>query len=284
MATMPKQVIVKALESLNANYGRGDVVKVDFKKGVVHIKKQYGEEFPSFRVEGGTVYFRDHQMTFGSGGAAFHNPASGKMSEQDKMAGPADEAAARELILFIENDGDLYRQQGLPIIKNLVAKVDRGIYDRQKAVKLYMYLMESGSRSYAKQFSTGEADWKNIFNKATRELAAKNFVAHFESEYKAGAYSNLHAKKYASKAGVMRNPPSRHDKWIVEKRRHDGSLDLTQPQPGEFFGLKSIHGMTLDQMAKSIFKHCPDAELRGTNVPSWPKCLNKSFVARLKTW
>jgi hypothetical protein len=65
-----------------------------------------------------------------------------------------DTVAAEELYLFIENDGQLYRQQGEPILKNLVQKIDRGIYDSVKAAKLYGYLIENGAKKYAKEFAS----------------------------------------------------------------------------------------------------------------------------------
>lgn len=113
------------------------------------------------------------------------------------------EVEARELYLFISSDGDLYRQQGLPIIKNLVQKIDRGVYNRDLAVKLYMYYMENGAKAYVRQFG---GTWNTMFDKPSRELAAKNFVADFEGEYKLGNYDNFHAKKYQKKAGVLSNP------------------------------------------------------------------------------
>jgi hypothetical protein len=114
------------------------------------------------------------------------------------------EVEAKELYLFIQNDGDLYRQQGLPIIQNLVRKIDRGVYDRTLAVKLYHYLAENGAKKYIKEY--GGDKWFEMFDKPTRELVAKNFVADFEAEYKLGNYDNLHEKKYQGKAGILKNP------------------------------------------------------------------------------
>lgn len=122
------------------------------------------------------------------------------------------EIEAKELYIFIQNDGDLYRQQGLSIIKNLVAKIDRGVYNRDLAVKLYMYLMESGAKKYVKEQGGGGGVWYQMFDKPSRELAAKNFVADFEAEYKLGNYNNLHAKKYQKAQGVLNNPARKNIK------------------------------------------------------------------------
>ena len=51
------------------------------------------------------------------------------------MKTTVDTIAARELALYAENDGHLYRQMARPIISNLARKMRKGQYDAQKAVK-----------------------------------------------------------------------------------------------------------------------------------------------------
>lgn len=63
-----------------------------------------------------------------------------------------DPVMAREFYLFISNDGQLYRQQTQPIIKNLAIKKVKGVYDRELALKLWGYLVESGIKKYKKEF------------------------------------------------------------------------------------------------------------------------------------
>jgi len=107
--------------------------------------------------------------------------------------GVVDDTAAAELELYIANDGELYRQQAHPILKNLANKMANGTYDHEKAVKLYMYLMESGAKKYAREFANGKSDpteWHRMFNVATRESAARMFATAFEAEWKAGSYRN----------------------------------------------------------------------------------------------
>lgn len=109
-----------------------------------------------------------------------------------------DQAAAEELKLFVENDGDLHRQQGEPILKNLATKMAKGVYRHDLAVKLYGYLMENGAKKYAKE--VGGAAWNVTFGPATRRAAAQEFALGFESEWAAGQYRNLLPKKYQAKA------------------------------------------------------------------------------------
>jgi hypothetical protein len=68
---------------------------------------------------------------------------------------------ARELQLFLMNDSDLYRQQWTPIIKNLVRKKKKGIYNEVGATALFMYLVKSGAKKYAKEYGDGK-EWNKI--------------------------------------------------------------------------------------------------------------------------
>jgi hypothetical protein len=109
-----------------------------------------------------------------------------------------DKEALRELVLFIENDGDLYRQQTTSIIKNLSTKMAKGEYDKDKALKLWAYLMDAGAKKYAKNF--GEpAEWNRTFSVETRREAAKEFNDAFLVAYAEGEYADLLPKKYQKK-------------------------------------------------------------------------------------
>jgi hypothetical protein len=48
----------------------------------------------------------------------------------------------------VESDGTLYRQQYRPIVMNLAKKKVKGLYEREKAIKLLGYLAESGIKKY----------------------------------------------------------------------------------------------------------------------------------------
>jgi hypothetical protein len=106
-----------------------------------------------------------------------------------------DQHAARELELYVDNDGELYRQQGLPILKNLALKMYRGAYDHGKAVKLYMYYMESGAKKYAREFGEGR-EWHSLFSVPTRRHVAEQFAKFFETEWQNGSYRDLLPKKW----------------------------------------------------------------------------------------
>ena len=113
-----------------------------------------------------------------------------------------DEHAAKELFLWIENDGDLYRRQYTPIIKNLVAKKARGVYDSAKAAKLFGYLAESGAKRYDEEVN-GTPRFKgripSYFPKKVRDAVAEELRDRFEDEHELGNYDNYIPKKYQSK-------------------------------------------------------------------------------------
>jgi len=104
-----------------------------------------------------------------------------------------DETAAKELELFIENDGDLYRQQTQPIEKNLARKKYRGIYDHDKAVKLYGYLMESGAKKYNKEVM-GKEGIPSYFSPKERRWVAERFARDFEQRFEVGEFEKYRQK------------------------------------------------------------------------------------------
>jgi hypothetical protein len=108
------------------------------------------------------------------------------------------ESEQTELKLFIDNDGDLYRGQTTSIIKNLAAKMAKGVYDRSKGEKLWMYLVESGAKKYSREFSDGK-DWHTMFDMADRRQVAKELNDDFLTAWEEGSYRDLVPKKYQRK-------------------------------------------------------------------------------------
>lgn len=88
-------------------------------------------------------------------------------------AGEYDERAARELELYIDNDGQLHRSSFVPIIANLVRKMKKGTYRPDMAAKLWAYHIKRGADKYVKEFgSRGDTVSDLGFNKATRDRLA----------------------------------------------------------------------------------------------------------------
>jgi hypothetical protein len=87
-------------------------------------------------------------------------------------------------VLYIENDGQLYQQQGEPIMRNLSRKWDKGIYDHDKAKTLWKYYADTGAKKYGKEH--GANDGFNMFTPAVRRAVASELADNWHEELKAG--------------------------------------------------------------------------------------------------
>lgn len=104
-----------------------------------------------------------------------------KMGKSDE-----DKIGQDELQLYIDNDSDLYRQRFTPIIKNLVKKKKKGVYNSIGATKAFLYLVVAGAKKYAQDFG---GDWKKMFSVKDRLALARSYEKNFEQEYKYGNYT-----------------------------------------------------------------------------------------------
>ena len=84
-----------------------------------------------------------------------------------------DYEAARELFLFISNDGDLYRLRTTHIIDNLAKKKAKGVFDHEKSLTLWKYLADDGAKKYAK-------DYGGSFDVPTRKMTAKMLADYYD--------------------------------------------------------------------------------------------------------
>ena len=99
-----------------------------------------------------------------------------------------DSDAINELDSFIMNDEELYRRRFMPIIENLKRKMKRGVYDDQKAIKLWMYLIDDAAREYVKQFGSPDQDVKDMFPKETRLKVAEVISLREKENIEQGEY------------------------------------------------------------------------------------------------
>lgn len=102
---------------------------------------------------------------------------------------PGNETDAHELHLFATNDGDLYRRGATPIINNLKRKVKKGVYDHEKAVKLWKYHADNASKKYTKEVA-GERHQTHLFSPATRELAARKMADYYKEDIHDSHHTN----------------------------------------------------------------------------------------------
>ena len=102
-----------------------------------------------------------------------------------------DTDAVNELDSFIMNNEDLYRRRFMPIISNLKRKIRKGIYDHEKAQKLWMYLIDDAAKKYVQEFGSSGQDVKDMFPKETRLMVANKLADSIYSDIKAGEYNEV---------------------------------------------------------------------------------------------
>lgn len=86
---------------------------------------------------------------------------------------------ARELKLYIDNDGQLYKQRLIPIVKNIQRKMKSGKYDHKKAPKLWKYLVDDGAKKYQKEFPSVK------FSKMVKDAVAQEYADEYYEELNA---------------------------------------------------------------------------------------------------
>lgn len=100
----------------------------------------------------------------------------------------SDPNAAREIELYAENDGDLYRQQRRPILINLTKKYKKGTYDVQKALKLWRYFIDSAMKKYNKEFGSRGDKWFDLLSTSDRQLLAEKWAKETKEEFDLGNF------------------------------------------------------------------------------------------------
>jgi len=96
-----------------------------------------------------------------------------------------DEIAVNEIILYIENDKQLYKQQHRPIKINLIKKIMQGQYDSNKVIKLFGHLIDNGHKKYNKEITDLS------LGRPEKQEAAKRFRDDFEAELKTDDLNKL---------------------------------------------------------------------------------------------
>jgi hypothetical protein len=111
-----------------------------------------------------------------------------KATEFIAESGLVDSNAVSELELYLMNNEELYRRQFMPIIKNLQKKIEKNIYDHEKAKKLWMHLLDATAKEYVKEFGNPDEDIKDLFPKQVRSSVAEIIADRELENIKAGEY------------------------------------------------------------------------------------------------
>lgn len=137
------------------------------------------------------------------------------------MGFETDESVAAELLLFVENDRDLYERMFKPIVKNMMRKVKRGVYDPAKAVQGFLYLMDEGAKRYAAEFGGTEAapgaTWHDMFPRSIRQMAAKEMSERIFEEIQSGEYDHLLEKPVKESPVKTAQVDEDDDGYVIEE-------------------------------------------------------------------
>ena len=133
---------------------------------------------------------------------SFKKKFSEILKEERRVEGVKISDAGYELLLYIQNDGNLYKRRIIPISKNLKKKADKGVFDLTKSIKIWKPLATEGAKQYTKEFSSG--DWKKIFDKkdidAVAYLMAKNWIDEYHIGNVAEETDMMEAKYFSTLA------------------------------------------------------------------------------------
>jgi len=102
-----------------------------------------------------------------------------------------DSIAMGKLELFLENDGELYRQQFMSIINNIKRKIKGGSYNHSLAPKLWLYFVDNGAKKYAKENASHPSEWNKIFIKKDRTILSEKLADYYYDQIKAGEYGEI---------------------------------------------------------------------------------------------
>ena len=98
-----------------------------------------------------------------------------------KKSNPYNEISVRELQLYTENDRAIYDRKLNPILRNLSKKQEKGIYDKEKAQKLYLNAVNDGAKKYTQEFGTKGS---KIFSTSDKKEVAKRLEEENRDELK----------------------------------------------------------------------------------------------------
>jgi hypothetical protein len=90
--------------------------------------------------------------------------------------------AAHELINHADNHAQLHHGSHMPIINNLKKKVKKGVYDSEKAKKLWGCHADRAAQSYHKEYGDKHQPWHKMFSTADRKQAAAHWERHHRDE------------------------------------------------------------------------------------------------------
>jgi hypothetical protein len=103
---------------------------------------------------------------------------------------------AHELILYADNDGNLYRVSFLPIMKNLARKIQRREYKKELAIRSWMYHAEIAAKQYEKEY-LNPGEWKIVFPMSARREAARHWENRVQTWVRENSRDRSYSRRYS---------------------------------------------------------------------------------------
>jgi hypothetical protein len=134
------------------------------------------------------------------------------LGEEVKKLGDDLSDEANELMLYAENDGDLYRQRETPVTINLLKKIKSGKYDSALSPKLWKYYADDSAKKYQKEFGTK-------ISVEDRKAMANYLAKNFEHKYAMGEFDTFGGKTYGNQSEKYwgKKPDETPDEGKTEK-------------------------------------------------------------------
>ena len=125
----------------------------------------------------------------------------------------------QELVIWINNTEPLYNSKSRDFWGNLKKKLGKGVYDPQKAEKLFKYLADRSAKDYDQKNKL-----KNTFTPNDRRAVAKLLREEFEDEMKYTGYMTKTGKP-TQKAKVEAMTKVERTKYLKGKKLTQKNLD-----------------------------------------------------------
>lgn len=175
-----------------------------------------------------------------------------------------DYALIQEIKLVAENDENLYRRQGRPIVENLAKKMAKGTFDAAKAVKLYEYLADSAVKDYSVSQFGKRTPTLTILSKPERQVLAQQLFESYADEIEYAA-KEIMAK--SGKKTTRTNPSKRSRSAVVlnpaKKRSYTVYCQVDGQSINSWTKLATFYSATkATQYAKAYAKQYPKHYVR----------------------
>ena len=107
----------------------------------------------------------------------------------NQLGAVCDHIAAGELVIYAENERELYFRHYRPVALNLQKHFKRGEFDIERATDaLERYWVTPAAKRYHLQHCDRQQRWFQVFDKPTRRLAAEQAAHQLLTEFELGNF------------------------------------------------------------------------------------------------